>query len=155
MPSGKVLALDLGTRTIGVAVSDEEASLARALAVIARKGGRADLDAVMALIDEHAAAGVVIGLPLDLDGEEGTAARRVRAFAGTLKERLSARDPRPFLVSWDERFSTVQAEATLLEAGLSREQRKKLVDALAAQVILQGWLDRRRGRKLDEGEEAG
>jgi putative Holliday junction resolvase len=133
----RVLGLDVGSKTIGVAVTDELGVCAHSVATIARKGTRADVPAVLQLAAKYGATLAVAGMPYELDGTEGPRAQRVRVFldalvAGGLPVEL-----------WDERFSTVEAERVLLQADLSRAKRKKVIDALAAQVILQGWLDSR------------
>jgi putative Holliday junction resolvase len=135
----RVVGIDLGSRRIGVAVSDGLGLTAQPHATIARHGGVRDLEAIAAVVAEHQAGLVVLGLPLDPEGREGTAARSARAFA----ERLRAALPVPVEMI-DESFSTVEAEAVLLEADLSRARRRQVVDRLAAAVILQRWLDGKR-----------
>ena len=135
------LALDIGTRTIGVAVSDEGATVASPLRTLSRHGGERDLRAVAEVVGETGAAGLVLGLPLDLSGREGDAARRVRALGKSLGERLGC--PVHY---WDERFTTAEAERVLIEADLRRSQRKKVVNHVAAALILQSYLDSGAGR---------
>jgi putative Holliday junction resolvase len=135
----RVVGIDLGSRRIGVAVSDGLGLTAQPHATIARHGGVRDLQAIAAVVAEMGAELVVLGLPLDPEGNEGTAARGARAFAERLRGALAV--PVEMI---DESFSTVEAEAVLLEADLSRARRKQVVDRLAAAVILQRWLDQKK-----------
>jgi|SRR3954447_1359101 putative Holliday junction resolvase len=132
----RVIGIDLGARRIGVAVSDELALTAQPRATLARRGGVRDLQAIAEVVTREGAHAVVLGLPLDPEGEEGVAARGARAFA----ERLRAHLGMPVELI-DESFSTVEAEQVLLEADLSRARRRQVVDRVAAAVILQRWLD--------------
>ena len=135
----RVVGIDLGSRRIGVAVSDGLGLTAQPHATIQRHGGARDLQAIADVVAAHEADRVVLGLPLDPEGNEGAAAKSARAFA----ERLRAALPVPVEMI-DESFSTVEAEAVLLEADLSRARRRQVVDRVAAAVILQRWLDHRR-----------
>jgi putative holliday junction resolvase len=135
----RVVGIDLGSRRIGVAVSDGLGLTAQPHATIARHGGVRDLQAIAEVVAKAGAGLVVLGLPLDPEGNEGTAARSAPAFA----DRLRAALPVPVEMI-DESFSTVEAEAVLLEADLSRARRKQVVDRLAAAVILQRWLDQKK-----------
>jgi putative Holliday junction resolvase len=139
----RVLALDVGMKTIGVAVSDELGIAAHPRETLARKGNRADAAAVAALARKEEAARVVVGLPLELSGNVGHRAKRVLLFVDALKAALPEDVP---VETWDERFSTAGAERVLLEADLSRARRKQVIDAQAAAFILQGWLDARRAK---------
>jgi putative Holliday junction resolvase len=143
----RVVGIDLGSRRIGVAVSDGLGLTAQPHATIARHGGVRDLQAIAAVVAEYQAGLVVLGLPLDPEGQEGTAARSARAFADRLRAALSV--PVEMI---DESFSTVEAEAILLEADLSRARRKQVIDRLAAAVILQRWLDRQRATSGESGD---
>jgi putative holliday junction resolvase len=134
----RIAALDVGEARIGVAVSDELGITAQGVGVIRRVGGRRDLEALAALLAPYAPTRLVVGLPLDMRGAEGKAAARVRAFAERVAEHLAL--PLEF---WDERFTTVAAERALLEADVSRERRREVVDKVAATLILQGYLARR------------
>ncbi|MCG5056197.1 MAG: Holliday junction resolvase RuvX [Myxococcales bacterium] len=141
---GRFLAIDLGSRRVGVAVSDGLGLTAQPLATLERRGGQKDLDAIGLLVRKHEIEGFVVGLPLNPDpraGEaaEGKAARGARAFAARLAQAFAL----PVHLV-DESFSTVEAESVLLEADLSRARRKQVVDRVAAAVILQRWLDDRR-----------
>jgi putative Holliday junction resolvase len=131
----RVLGLDVGSKTIGVAVTDELGVAAHAVETLQRKGTARDVEVVLALARRLGAERAVVGIPCEADGSEGQRAKRVRVLADAL---ASAGLP---IETWDESFSTVEAEAVLLEADLSRKKRKQVVDRLAAQVILQGWLD--------------
>ena len=132
----RVLGLDVGSKTIGVAVTDELNVAAHAVKTLARKGTKADVEQVRALAAEYSTTQVVVGIPFEPDGSEGNRAKRVRVLIDALRAAGLTVDEQ------DESFSTVEAEQTLLEANLSRKKRKKVIDRAAAQVILQGWLDR-------------
>jgi putative Holliday junction resolvase len=136
----RVLGIDLGSRRIGVAVSDGLGLTAQPRATLARHGGRRDMDSIATAVKEAGADRIVLGLPLDPEGNEGPAALRARAFADKLRAAL---DLPVELV--DESFSTVEAAEVLLAADMSRARRKQVVDKLAAAVILQRWLDAHRG----------
>jgi putative Holliday junction resolvase len=139
-PRGRLLGLDLGSKTIGVALSDIGRSIASPLETIARTKFTKDAERLRALIAQHDIAGIVIGLPRNMDGTEGKAAQSARSFARNLA---------PFadlpLAFWDERLSTVAVTRMLIEADRSRARRDELVDKLAAAYILQGALDRLKG----------
>lgn len=136
----RILGLDVGSKTIGVAVSDELGLAANPVETIARRGTGPDVDRVVALVAEREAGAIVIGIPFDLRGREGHRARRVRVFLDALRQRLGEQIP---IHEWDERFSTVEAERVLREAELSARRRKQVIDQAAAVTILQGWLDAR------------
>jgi putative Holliday junction resolvase len=135
----RVLGIDLGSRRIGVAVSDGLGLTAQPRTTLARHGGMRDIDAIAAAVKEADADRIVLGLPLDCEGQEGPAAQRARAFGDKLRAALHL--PVELI---DESFSTVEAEEVLLAADLSRARRKQVVDKLAAAVILQRWLDAQR-----------
>ncbi|KAB2849015.1 MAG: Holliday junction resolvase RuvX [Hyphomicrobiaceae bacterium] len=134
---GRLLGLDVGTKTIGIAVSDLERRIATAHTTIARAKFSLDAEKLLALAAKEAAVGFVVGLPINLDGSEGPRAQSTRAFVRNLV-RLT---PLP-VAFWDERLSTVAAERPLLEADLSRAKRARVIDQAAAAFILQGALDR-------------
>jgi putative Holliday junction resolvase len=134
----RVLGIDLGSRRIGVAATDGLGLTAQPRATLARHGGSRDIDAIAAAVHDVGAERIVLGLPLDPEGGEGPAARRARDFAAKLGAALGL--PVDLV---DESFSTVEAEAVLLAADVSRKRRKQVVDKLAAAVILQRWLDQR------------
>lgn len=138
LPVGRALiGLDLGTVTIGVAVSDTGRRIASPLRTIRRTKFTADAAAVLAIAEERDIGGLVLGLPRNMDGSEGPRAQSTRAFARNLA-RLT---PLP-IAFWDERLSTVAAERALLEADTSRRRRAEVIDHVAAGYILQGLLDR-------------
>ena len=139
LPTGKLLGLDLGTKTIGVAVSDGLRYTATPLETIARTKFSADAARLLALIAENAAVALVLGLPLNMDGSEGPRAQSTRAFARNLAQKT----PLPILF-WDERLSTSAVTRMLIQADTRRERRAEVVDKLAASYILQGFLDRLR-----------
>jgi putative holliday junction resolvase len=136
-PSGALMGLDLGEKTIGVAVSDRMRSVASPLETVRRTKFTADAARLLEIAEARGIAGLVLGLPLNMDGTEGPRCQSTRAFARNL-ERLT---PLP-LGFWDERLSTVAAERALLEADASRKRRGQVIDHVAAGVILQGALDR-------------
>jgi len=135
--SGKLLGLDLGTKTIGIAVSDGLRLTATPLETIKRTKFGKDADEIDRLIADNNPVGIVLGLPLNMDGTEGPRAQSTRAFARNLSGRISI--PIAF---WDERLSTSAVTRTLIEADVSRAKRAEVVDKLAASFILQGALDR-------------
>jgi len=133
----RVLALDLGEATIGLALSDPLRITAQPLEALRRVGPKKDLQRLAQLIDERDVGTLVVGLPLLLSGADGDAARGAREFA----EKLSRRFPKLQIDLWDERLTTVEAERTLIFADVRRGKRKRVVDTMAAMLILQGWLD--------------
>jgi putative Holliday junction resolvase len=138
------LGLDVGDKLIGVALSDETATLASGLDTIRRVGPKKDVKAVAELVRRHEAAEVVVGLPRKLDGSLGPQAQKVIAFMEALRGVVKVP-----VVPWDERFTSVVANQALLEADRSRRERRALVDKVSAILILQNYLDY---RKLAEGE---
>lgn len=133
----RLFGLDLGTKTIGIAVSDGGLTIASALTTIQRTKFTKDVAELARLAGEHRVCGLVVGLPLNMDGSEGPRAQATRAFVRNLKGKLDLA-----VVLWDERLSTVAAERAMLEADVSRKKRAKRIDAVAAAFILQGALDR-------------
>ncbi|MEM9212456.1 MAG: Holliday junction resolvase RuvX [Pseudomonadota bacterium] len=138
-PNGVLIGLDFGEKTIGVAVSDGLRTVATPRETIKRKKFGLDADHLDRIIEETSAAGIIIGLPLNMDGSEGPRCQKSRAFARNLWGRIAL--PIGF---WDERLSTVAAERAMLEADLSRARRAEAIDHVAAGYILQGALDRLR-----------
>jgi putative Holliday junction resolvase len=136
-PRGALIGLDLGTKTIGVATSDPDRRLATAVETIARKTFTADAARILALAAERKAAGLVLGLPVNMDGSEGPRAQSTRAFARNL-----ARLTELPIGLWDERLSTAAVERELIASDVSRARRKDVIDQHAAVFILQGALDR-------------
>lgn len=131
-----LLGLDLGEKRVGVAVTDESGSIALPLVTLEIRGRKHLLTELVKIIEEHRAAKIVVGLPKTLKGEIGPAAEKVMAEAEWLKSQLD----RPF-VFWDERLSTQEVERVLIEADVSRAKRRDVRDQLAAQRILQSYLD--------------
>ena len=136
-PGERVVGLDLGTRTIGIALSDVMRAIASPLETIRRRKFTADAERLLAICRAHGAAGIVIGLPLNMDGTEGPRAQSTRAFV----RNLAGRTDLP-IAYWDERLSTAAVTRTLIAADRSRARRAELVDKMAAAYILQGALDR-------------
>lgn len=136
---GALAGLDLGTKTIGVAVSDSLRQVATPITTIRRVKFTQDAAALLKIVEERALVGLVLGLPLNMDGSEGPRVQSTRAFARNL-ERLTDLP----ITFWDERLSTVAAERALLEADTSRKRRAEVIDHVAAGYILQGALDRLR-----------
>lgn len=136
-PGATLAGIDLGTKTIGLAVSDAGLSFAHPRPVIARKKFTLDAQALLAALDKEKAAAIVVGLPVNMDGSEGPRVQATRAFVRNM-ERLTAL---PFIY-WDERLSTVAAERALISMDVSRAKRGGRIDSAAAAFILQGALDR-------------
>jgi putative holliday junction resolvase len=141
--TGRVLGLDVGSRRLGVAVSDPTGTLASPLTTLARRTPDEDARALAGLAAEHEAAVVVVGLPVTLAGREGPAARAVRAYLEQLRSRLPELD---FRLA-DERLSTVAAERALVGGGVRRRDRRAVVDQVAASLFLQAWLDATREQR--------
>lgn len=135
---GRHMGLDVGDRRIGVALSDETATLASALTTVSRVGPRKDAAAVADLARRHEVTAVVVGLPLNMDGTRGPQAEKVLAFVEGLRRRLEVP-----VVLRDERLTTVEAHERLRERGMGWKERKRVVDQAAAVVILQEYLDHR------------
>lgn len=140
MTIGRMLGLDIGERRIGVAVSDELGTIASPVGLIRRE--RDVAAEVRALVEQYGAVRVVAGLPIGLSGREGPQAQTVRAFVDDLARQLDV--PVEF---YDERLSTAVAERSLIAGGTRRSKRREKVDAVAAAVILQGYLDHQRWRR--------
>ena len=134
---GALIGLDLGSKTIGVAASDPDRRLATGIETIARKNFSADAARLLALAAERAAAGFVLGLPVNMDGSEGPRAQSTRAFARNFAKRTELP-----IALWDERLSTAAVERDLIAADVSRKKRAAVIDQHAAAFILQGALDR-------------
>jgi putative Holliday junction resolvase len=135
----RYLALDVGERRIGLALSDETATLATGLDTLVRVGSRKDAQAIAELVRLHQPAAVVVGLPLNMDGTAGVQAGKVRAFVEGLKRRIAVP-----IVERDERLTTVEADEILRDSGVPRRARAALIDKVSAVVILQEFLDARR-----------
>lgn len=136
---GRILALDVGERRIGVAVSDPSGVIAQPAEVIERKGWEADLERIAALVHTTGARRVVVGFPLTMAGAEGRQAERVGRFVSRLRRVLDVE-----VVTADERLTTAAAERSLLEGDVSRRRRREVRDAVAAALLLQLYLDRHR-----------
>ena len=136
---GALLGLDLGSKTIGLALSDIGRMIASGLVTIERTKFKTDAAELMSLVERHRVCGLVIGLPLNLDGSSGPRVQSTRSFV----RNLAGLTPIPVLL-WDERLSTVAAERMLIEADASRRRRGQVIDKVAATIILQGALDRMR-----------
>lgn len=136
-PSGRLIGIDGGTKTLGLALSDVGRMIASPLETIKRTKFTADAARLLSLVAEHGVVGLVLGLPRNLDGSEGPRAQATRALARNLNK-LS---PLPILL-WDERLTTAEAERMLIGADQSRKRRGEVIDKLAATIILQSALDR-------------
>ncbi|MCY1035572.1 Holliday junction resolvase RuvX [Corallococcus sp. BB11-1] len=141
----RTFGLDYGTKTIGVAVSDGLGLTAQTVTTVRRSSIKADLAELSRLVKEYEVTRIVLGLPLNMNGSEGPRAEASRKFADVLGQSLGLP-----VELWDERLSTVAAQRTLLEADVSRAKRREVIDQLAAQFILQGWLDAHRA-PVEEG----
>ncbi|MBI4963000.1 MAG: Holliday junction resolvase RuvX [Desulfomonile tiedjei] len=135
----RILGLDIGSKRIGIAVSDELGFTAQGIETLVSKGPEADVAHIVKLARQYQALEIVVGVPFNMDGTEGPQAKKVRS----LIERIGREVEIP-VREWDERLSTVAAERTLLEADMSRAKRRKVIDKLAAVIILQTYLDSQR-----------
>ena len=144
----RLLGIDVGTRRVGVALSDPTGVIAQSLTVLPRRSWEQVVGAVVALIRRHRVERVVVGLPLRLDGGEGEAAANVRKFADRLRDAVEI----PVVLE-DERLSTAEAERVMLEADVDRSTRRARRDAVAAALILQRYLDRGQASTRTSGEE--
>ena len=133
---GRILALDVGSRRIGVAVSDPLGITAQGLDTIQRQNKRRDFGALRRLLEKYEVREIVVGLPLRLSGEEGTQSEKMRRFAGELQSYFGVT-----VHLWDERWTSTEANRLLREAELSIEKRGKAVDRMAAVLILQSWME--------------
>ncbi|MEM6677102.1 MAG: Holliday junction resolvase RuvX [Pseudomonadota bacterium] len=147
--SGPLLGLDLGTKTIGIAASDGLRLAATGLETLKRRKFTLDAEALEVHVAARGIAGIILGLPRNMDGSEGPRCQSTRAFA----RNLAARGTGP-IAFWDERLSTVAAERALLEADSSRKRRAEVIDKLAAAFILQGALDRLAAIAAEDGDRA-
>ncbi len=139
----KKIGLDVGDKTIGVAISDALNITAQGIMTIERIGIKKDTDKVIDLVKEHLCDTVVIGLPLKLDGTDSLQTEKVREFRTKLQNKLNAKRMSDIKIEFqDERLTTVMAERILIDADMSRAKRKKVIDKQAAVIILQSYLDR-------------
>ena len=136
-PEARLLGLDVGSKTVGLALSDVTRSVATPYGTVRRTKFTEDAKAILEAIEKNQVGALVIGLPLNLDGTEGPRAQSTRAFARNLAARVE-----PPIAFWDERLSTAAVERHLLEADASRKRRAEVIDRMAAAYILQGALDR-------------
>jgi len=137
------LALDVGDKRIGVAVSDELGIIARGLDTIDRISIKKDTDKILELIKEHKTEGIIIGLPLNLDGSDSVQTTKTREFATKIEDKLRSNSLADVkVILHDERFTTKIAEQALIECDVRREKRSSIIDKQAAVVILQSWLDK-------------
>ena len=145
-PMSKILAVDWGRATLGLAVSDELGIIAQGLTSLPRVSETRDLEAISAYIGELGIEAIVVGLPKNMDGSLGSSAEAAQEFARLLHDRLNI----PVHL-WDERLTSLAAERTLVSAGMRRRARRGVVDQVAATMILQGFLDRQRAM-ADRGD---
>ncbi len=139
----RILALDVGSKRIGVAISDPLGLTAQGLTTLASKGRQSDLAAIAELVAQYRVDEIVVGMPYNMNGSEGPEVEKVRALVAEMLQVVAVP-----VHEWDERLSTVAAERMLIEADLSRKKRRKVVDKVAAVIILQGFLDSRRSEVL-------
>ncbi len=144
-PAGRILAVDWGQRRIGLALSDETQTLAQPLTTLTRRAGkRVPMAQLMEQVNRHQVVGIIVGLPLDERGAEGDAAHAARALADDIKRRVGDLE----VGMWDERMTTARALAAVREMGGTTRGRKEDVDAMAAALLLQHYLDSKKGTAL-------
>ncbi len=144
----RIMGLDLGEKRIGVAVSDPLGWTAQGLQVIAVGGSlKASMASIQELVRQYQVERIVVGLPRNMDGSTGSGAKKATEFAGLLSKKLGLP-----VEMYDERLTTVAAERVLLEADLSRARRRKIIDKMAATLILQGYLDARAIKDKNGGQ---
>lgn len=136
-PNSRLLGLDVGSTTIGLALTDASLRIASPLSTIERKKLTTDIEALKKIISDHAIGGLIIGDPINMDGSSGPRTQSTRTFISNIAKHIAL----PMLL-WDERMSTMAVERMMVEADLTRQRRAKLVDKLAACYILQGAIDR-------------
>ncbi len=141
---GRTLGLDVGTKTIGVAVSDAIGMLAHPMCTLAREGVRKDVAQIVGIIAERQVERVVVGLPFELDGTEERSARLARQIGAEVRKQTGLD-----VVYVDERYSSVDAERQLIQARVGRDRRKEVIDQQAAILILQSWLESGEGAVAD------
>lgn len=142
---GRILAVDWGERRIGLALSDESQILAQPLTTLTRRAGkRFPMAQLLELVKKHNVVGIIVGLPLDQDGAEGDAAHAARALADDIKGRVGTLE----VTMWDERMTTARVLAAIREMGGKRRDRKEDIDAMAAALLLQHYLDAKKGTAL-------
>jgi putative Holliday junction resolvase len=132
----KVLALDVGCKTIGIAVSDATGKIAFGLKTLDRKNTESSINKIRNIVEEKEVDKIVVGLPFNMDASISHQAEDILDFVKKLKKRI-----KPDIITYDERLTSVQAEKMLIKAGISRKKRRKKIDKIAAQLILQNYLD--------------
>jgi putative Holliday junction resolvase len=137
----RIMGLDIGSHTIGVAITDELRITAQGLKTIRRKSKEEDFEEIIGIIDQFKIGEIVVGLPKNMNGTLGKQAEMILHWIKAIREKVDLP-----IVTWDERFSTVEASRVLLEADLSRAKRKKAIDKLAAVIILQGYIEKNRNQ---------
>lgn len=136
MSKMRIMGLDLGTKTIGIALSDELGITAQPVKTLKRKGIASDIKELLKLADTHDVISIVAGLPVNMNGTTGSRTEQVLAFVDRLKASTDLK-----VIMWDERLSTVAVTRVLVDGDMSRKKRKEVVDKMAAAYILQGYLD--------------
>lgn len=136
MLTGRIMGLDVGDRTVGVAVSDLMGLTAQGVKTVRRESKKKDIAELVELIKLHQVNKIVSGLPKNMNGTVGPQAEKVKKFCDLLQEETGIE-----IEYWDERLTTVAAERALIEVDMSRKKRKKVIDTVAATIILQGYLD--------------
>ena len=139
----RIMGIDLGSKRIGIAISDEMCWTAQGIKVIKRVGINRDIEEIIKLVKEYSIDEIVVGLPVNMNGTIGKQAESVLIFVERLKSKINIP-----VATWDERLSTVAVTRVLLEGNVKRNKRKEVVDKMAAVYILQGYLDRKRRNKL-------
>jgi putative Holliday junction resolvase len=145
----RFMALDVGDKRIGIALSDEGGLIASPRDTLQREGLETDIDRLIEMARNEEVGEILVGMPISMDGTEGPQAKKVRKFIHALSERSEMP-----VVPWDERLTTVAAERALLEGNVSRGKRRKVIDKVAAAYMLQGYLDYRSERQAEERREA-
>ena len=141
----KYLALDVGDKTVGVAISDELGVTSRGLFTLERVGIKKDTGKILDAIIENKCSGVVVGLPLNLDGSDSVQTEKVREFVQKLQNKLNSNSMQEIeLIFFDERFTTKIADRVMMDAGVNKQKRKEVIDQQAAVIILQDYLDYRK-----------
>ena len=141
----RILGLDIGSKRIGIALSDELGFTAQGIETLICRTLEKDVDRILELSTEYGVQEIVVGMPYNMDGTEGPQVRKVRAFVEQINRRVDIP-----VREWDERLSTAAAERILLEADMSRSKRRKVIDKLAAVIILQGYLDNQNFREMSK-----
>lgn len=143
----KIMGLDVGDKTIGVALSDDLLIISQGLMTIERVGIRKDTSLILNLVKKYVCSTIVIGLPINLDGTDSIQTQKVRDFVKLLENKLKSNGLQDVeIVYQDERFTTTIAEKVLIEADVSRKKRKTVIDKQAATIILQSYLDKRKNQ---------